>query len=107
MFRVAQLLARSYKLKGHRVKLVHPPVWVTRLPGLPAVARKYLAYVDKLLLFPLWLLLRARSFDLVHIADHSNAFYSFSVNPRRCIVICHDLLAMRGAMGDASAACEA
>ena len=107
MFRVAQLLARSYKLKGHRVKLVQPPVWVSRLPGLPAVARKYLAYVDKLLLFPLWLLLRARSFDLVHIADHSNAFYSFSVNPRRCIVICHDLLAMRGAMGDASAACEA
>jgi glycosyltransferase involved in cell wall biosynthesis len=107
MIRVAQLLVWSYKHKGHRVRLVQPPVCVTRLPGLPAVARKYLAYVDKLLLFPLWLLLRARSFDLVHIADHSNAFYSFCVKPRRCIVICHDLLAIRGAMGDASAACKA
>ncbi len=107
MIRVAQLLARSYKHKGHRVRLMQPPVLVTRFPGLPSIARKYLAYVDKLLFFPLWLLLRARSFDLVHIADHSNAFYSFCVPPRRCIVICHDLLAMRGAMGDASAACEA
>ena len=107
MIRFAQLLARSYKYKGHRVKLVQPPVSVTRLPGLPNVARKYLAYIDKLVLFPLWLLFRARSFDLVHIADHSNAFYSFCVPPRRCIVICHDLLAIRGAMGDASAACEA
>jgi len=107
MIRVAQLLVRSYIQNGHQVKLVQPPVCVTRLPGLPAVARKYLAYVDKLVLFPLWLVLRARSFDLVHIADHSNAFYSFCVKPRRCIVTCHDLLAMRGAMGDASAACEA
>jgi glycosyltransferase involved in cell wall biosynthesis len=107
MIRVAHLLVRTYKHKGHRVRLVQPPVCVTRLPGMPAVARKYLAYVDKLLLFPLWLVLRARSFDLVHIADHSNAFYSFCVKPRRCIVMCHDLLAIRGAMGDASAACKA
>jgi len=107
MIRVAQLLSRSYKQYGHRVRLVHPPVLVTRLPGLPSVARKYLAYVDKLLLFSVWLLLRARSFDLVHIADHSNAFYSFCVPPRLCIVMCHDLLAMRGAMGDASASCDA
>jgi glycosyltransferase involved in cell wall biosynthesis len=107
MIRSAQLLARSYEHKGHLVKLVQPPVWVTRLPGLPPVGRKYLAYIDKLLLFPLWLVFRARSFDLVHIADHSNAFYSFCVNPRRCVVVCHDLLAIRGAMGDSSAACEA
>lgn len=107
MLRVAQLLVRTYENSGQLVRLVQPPVFVSRLPGLPSVVRKYLAYVDKLLLFPLWLTLRARSFDLVHIADHSNAFYSFCVNPRRCIVVCHDLLAMRGAMGDASAACEA
>ena len=41
IIRVAQLLARSYKLKGHRVKLVQPPVLATRLPGLPTAPRKY------------------------------------------------------------------
>jgi glycosyltransferase involved in cell wall biosynthesis len=43
----------------------------------------------------------------VHIADHSNAFYSFFCPPKRCIVTCHDLLAVRGAMGDRSTACVA
>jgi glycosyltransferase involved in cell wall biosynthesis len=107
MTRVAMLLVSAYEQMGHRVKLVQPPMLITRLPGLPAVVYKYLGYIDKLLLFPLWLVVRARSFDLVHIADHSNAFYSFCVHPTRCIIICHDLLAMRGAMGDASAACDA
>jgi len=107
MTRVAQLLARCYEYKGLRVKVVRPPVLVTHLPGLPGAAKKYLAYIDKLFLFPLWLLLLARSFSLVHIADHSNAFYSFCVKSTRCIVTCHDLLAMRGAMGDATAACKA
>jgi glycosyltransferase involved in cell wall biosynthesis len=71
------------------------------------VVRKYLAYIDKLLLFPIWLAWNARSFGLVHIADHSNAFYSFCSPRSRCVITCHDLLAMRGAMGDASAACDA
>ena len=105
MIRFAELLVRIYKSKG-RVQLIRPPVLVTRLPGLPSVARKYLAYIDKLLLFPLWLALRARTYDLIHIADHSNAFYAFLCSPRRCLVTCHDLLAVRSAMGDSTAACS-
>ena len=106
MIRFAELLVRIYRPQAE-VRLTCPPVLVTRLPGLPAVARKYLAYIDKLLFFPLWLALRARSYDLIHIADHSNAFYAFCCSPSRCLVTCHDLLAVRGAMGDATAACSA
>jgi glycosyltransferase involved in cell wall biosynthesis len=106
MSRFAELLVLFYKPQA-QVQLIRPPVLVTRLPGLPPLAQKYLAYVDKLLLFPLWLTLRARSFQLVHIADHSNAFYAFCCPRNRCIVTCHDLLAVRGAMGDASSGCEA
>jgi glycosyltransferase involved in cell wall biosynthesis len=104
MLRFADLLLQVYRPNA-QVSLVSPPVVVIRLPGLPPVARKYLAYIDKLLLFPLWLALRARSYDLIHIADHSNAFYVFCCSPSRCLVTCHDLLAVRGAMGDSSAAC--
>jgi len=106
MIRFAELLLRIYQPMA-QVQLIRPPVLVTRLPGLPQIAQKYLAYVDKLLIFPLWLAFRARSYDLVHIADHSNAFYAFCCSPKRCIVTCHDLLAVRGAMGDSTAACEA
>jgi glycosyltransferase involved in cell wall biosynthesis len=105
MIRFAHLLVSMYQPYA-QVHLILPPVLITRLPGLPAVARKYFAYIDKLLLFPLWLALRARSYQLVHIADHSNAFYSFFCPPKRCIVTCHDLLAVRGAMGDPVVACE-
>jgi glycosyltransferase involved in cell wall biosynthesis len=80
---------------------------VSRLPFLPPIAIKYLAYVDKLLIFPLWLALRARAFDRVHIADHGNAFYALCCPSSKSIVTCHDLLAMRGALGDVSSACSA
>jgi glycosyltransferase involved in cell wall biosynthesis len=106
MARFAQLLVSFYQPLGH-VHLVKPPLLITRLPGLPVMVRKYLAYIDKLLLFPLWLVLCARSYQLVHIADHSNAFYSFCISRHRCIVTCHDLLAVRGAFGDTAVACEA
>ncbi|MGB5135682.1 MAG: glycosyltransferase [Prochlorococcaceae cyanobacterium] len=106
MTRFADLLVRFYQPHG-QVQLLRPPVLVARLPGLPPLARKYLAYVDKLLLFPLWLALRARFCQLVHIADHSNAYYAFCCSRHRCIVTCHDLLAVRGAMGDPAVACEA
>lgn len=106
MIRFANLLVRFYEPCAP-VWLVQPPSVITRFPGLPHLARKYLAYIDKLLLFPLWLTLISRFFSFVHIADHSNAFYSFFVPRSRCIITCHDLLAVRGAMGDPVVACEA
>lgn len=106
MIRFAHLLVSIYQSHA-QVRLIKPPVLAARLPGLPRLVRKYVAYIDKLLLFPLWLALLACSFDLVHIADHSNAFYAFFFPRRKSIVTCHDLLAVRGAMGDRSVACEA
>lgn len=107
MQRVADLLCQVYRSKGFRVRLVNPPVLCARFHFLPAIVRKYLGYIDKLFVFPLWLVAASRAYDLVHIADHSNSFYSFCIKPARCILICHDLLAMRGAMGDPRAFCEA
>jgi glycosyltransferase involved in cell wall biosynthesis len=106
MERYAKLLVRIYQHEAD-VVLVRPHLIVGRIPGLPSLIRKYLAYIDKLLCFPLWLAVRARSFDLVHIADHSNGFYSFCCARNKCIVTCHDLLAVRGARGDHNAACTA
>ena len=106
MLRFADLLLTIYS-QSSQVVLVNPPAFIARMPGLPPVVSKYFAYIDKLLIFPVWLAFRARSFDLVHIADHSNAFYSFCFPRRKSLVTCHDLLAMRGALGDAASACEA
>jgi len=70
---------------------------------------KWLGYVDKYILFPPGLALQfsgiKRKFPgskiVVHICDHSNAVYAALA--RRwfpVLVTCHDLLAVRGAMGE-------
>ena len=104
--RFAGLLLDFYSCFGS-VILSSPSPFVSSLPFLPFIARKYLAYVDKLLIFPIWLAIQARAFDRVHIADHGNAFYAFCCPSHKSIITCHDLLAIRGAMGDASSFCSA
>lgn len=104
MIRFAHLLVSFYEPYGD-VCLASPPVLFGLLPGLPLLFRKYLAYIDKLVLFPLWLLIRSRTFETVHISDHGNAYYAFCCSSSQCIITCHDLLAVRGAMGDSSTAC--
>jgi glycosyltransferase involved in cell wall biosynthesis len=86
--------------------LVLPPVLITRLPIFSAFARKYVAYIDKLIILPVWLFLFSHRYDLVHIADHGNAFYSFFCPSRHCVVTCHDRLAVRAAFGDSTVACN-
>lgn len=106
MERFASLLLAIYKPRSF-VSYSSPRVIFGRISVLPALVRKYLAYIDKLLIFPLWLKLNQKKFDIIHIADHGNAFYSFFLNPDKTIITCHDLLAVRGAIGDPLAACPA
>lgn len=87
--------------------LVHPPIIATRLPLRSPIISKYLAYIDKLFFFPIWLVLNSWRYNLIHIADHGNSFYSFLCPRQKTLVTCHDLLAVRGAMGDPSASCQA
>jgi glycosyltransferase involved in cell wall biosynthesis len=56
-------------------------------------------------LFPIWLKIQSTNFDLIHIADHSNSYYSFFCNPKKCIITCHDLLMMRAVHGDSTVGC--
>lgn len=106
MLRFAELLRDIYNADS-TVKVVHPSPFFGSLGFLPLPVRKYLAYIDKLLIFPVRLLFIVHSYDRIHIADHSNAFYSFFSPPGRCLVTCHDLLAVRAAFGDSTTACEA
>jgi glycosyltransferase involved in cell wall biosynthesis len=62
---------------------------------------KWLAYLDKFVFFRSALSreMRARP-ALVHICDHSNAMYARAIRDVPVVVTCHDLLAVRGALGD-------
>ncbi len=68
---------------------------------------KWLGYLDKYVLFPSALARRvrterrgARNPLVVHIVDHSNAVYVPRRSAEPWVATCHDLLAVRGALGE-------
>lgn len=105
MERFASMLHKIYSTK-YNVNYVTPPVILSRIIFLPKILRKYISYIDKLILFPIWLAVNSRNYDVTHIVDHGNSYYSFFCPLSSSIVTCHDLLAVRGALGDLEAACE-
>jgi glycosyltransferase involved in cell wall biosynthesis len=100
MLRFAALLAEGLTQVGELVTLIQPPQILGRLfTGYPTVS-KWLAYVDKFLFFPPVLVRACRSATLVHICDHSNAMYGRWTLGKPWVVTCHDMLAIRSALGE-------
>jgi glycosyltransferase involved in cell wall biosynthesis len=99
MQRFALMLENGLKARGHEAHLLQP----SRIIG-PANAGggmgKWAGYVDKFLIFPRTLRVAATQVDVVHICDHSNAVYVPVVADKPHVVTCHDLLAVRGALGE-------
>jgi glycosyltransferase involved in cell wall biosynthesis len=103
MQRFAQMMERGLTNAGVAVKLIQPRPLLGRIRFAGAFVTKWLGYLDKFLLFPRQL--RAElspEVSLVHICDHSNAMYAAQVKSRPVVVTCHDLLAVRGALGEAT-----
>jgi glycosyltransferase involved in cell wall biosynthesis len=99
MQRFAALLNRGFRAAGHETRLIHPPIVAGKLPFRGAAA-KWLGYVDKFVVFPKSLKQAVEWADVVHICDHSNAFYIKYMHHRPHIVTCHDMLAIRSALGE-------
>lgn len=101
MLRYAEMLRDGLGALACEAELLQPPVFFGRL-----ARHKYFAYLDKFLLFPSRLrraIRRARRNGrkvLVHICDHSNAMYAGVCLGAPVLVTCHDLLAVRGALGE-------
>lgn len=100
MLSFAALMEEGLQRVGHHVRTLHPPVVFGMLTNRVTKASKWLAYVDKLLLLPLLLTEATRHADIVHICDHSNAIYVPQKRRVPHVVTCHDLLAVRGGLGE-------
>jgi glycosyltransferase involved in cell wall biosynthesis len=108
MLRFRDLIQTGLDARGISTESIFPRGYLGRLAQKGGVA-KWLAYIDKYILFPPGLALRLSSIKrkfsgrkiVVHICDHSNSVYAplarrwFPV-----LVTCHDLLAVRGALGE-------
>lgn len=113
MLRYGDMLSRSLAAAGVEVETCSPKPYARKLVrgdshrGLP----KWLGYLDKYVLFRQQLRairrrVRNQPDTVVHIVDHSNAVYVPALRGLPTVVTCHDLLAVRGALGE-DTACRA
>jgi len=112
MRRYAQNLSKDLSDMGITNMIWYPPVFFGKyVSNTQTGLGKYLAYIDKYMLAPIALLLNrlhntGTKFKY-HICDHSNAPYRFYLPRKRTGVTCHDVLAIRGALGHEDAYCPA
>jgi glycosyltransferase involved in cell wall biosynthesis len=101
MHRFAVMMLEGLAAAGIRAELIQPEPFFGRFRYAGGFVGKWLAYIDKFVLFPLQLRRRLDSAPaLVHICDHSNAMYARHIRDVPVVATCHDLLAVRGALGE-------
>ena len=108
MLRFRNLIQERLEASGYTIESVFPRGCLGEL-AQKGFFGKWFGYLDKYILFPPALALRLSDLKrkypgrkiVVHICDHSNAVY-VSVARRwfPVLVTCHDLLAVRGALGE-------
>ena len=110
MQRFRAMMEEGLRASGNQVKTWCPRPWLGKLRKSGHGMGKWLGYIDKFLVFPvslrfqLWQWRRrnpqAANSLVVHICDHSNAFYTRFLRDEAHVVTCHDLLAVRSALGE-------
>jgi glycosyltransferase involved in cell wall biosynthesis len=101
MQRFSTMMLQGLTAAGVPAELIAPEPFFGNFKGAGAFVAKWLAYVDKFVLFPRKLKRRiAAGASIVHICDHSNAMYVAHTKPLPTVVTCHDLLAVRGGLGE-------
>jgi glycosyltransferase involved in cell wall biosynthesis len=100
MQRYAQMLATGLVTAGHDVRFAVPRQVLNRRGHAAVGIWKWLGYLDKYGVGLAELGDAARAADVVHICDHSNAVYVPRQSATPHVVTCHDLLAVRAALGE-------
>jgi glycosyltransferase involved in cell wall biosynthesis len=101
MQRFTNMMLQGLNSAGVSVEVAAPEPVLGKVFGPTNFLGKWLAYIDKFVLFPRQLRARLASKpEIVHICDHSNAMYSPEVGEVPTVVTCHDLIAVRSAFGE-------
>jgi glycosyltransferase involved in cell wall biosynthesis len=93
-------LLRELLQLGIDAKLITPKPILGRLKPASSGFGKWLGYCDRFLIFPRSLRAAASQADVVHICDHGGAMYALRLRGKPVLVTCHDMLAVRGALGE-------
>jgi glycosyltransferase involved in cell wall biosynthesis len=101
MQRFTTMMLQGLTGAGIAAEVATPTPALGKLFGAENFIGKWFAYIDKFVLFPRQLRARvARRPAIVHICDHSNAMYGAGAAKVPIVVTCHDLIAVRSALGE-------
>ena len=101
MQRFTLMMLQGLVAAGVPAEVAAPAPILGKLFGGGNFVGKWLAYIDKFILFPRQLRKRlAQRPAIIHICDHSNAMYASDVDRMPVVVTCHDLIAIRSALGE-------
>jgi glycosyltransferase involved in cell wall biosynthesis len=114
MRRYAESLQLGLQAEGFKASIWFPKVFFAYFSNSTnAGIGKWLGYLDKWIVYSLVLKIKSllpayrKSTVFFHICDHSNAPYLAVLPKDRSGITCHDVLAIRGAMGFEDAYCPA
>jgi glycosyltransferase involved in cell wall biosynthesis len=93
-------LHRELLQRGIDVRFISPKPLFGRIKPSAVGFGKWLGYIDRFLLFPRQLRVAAAKVDIIHLCDHGSAMFAFTIKKRPVLVTCHDMLAVRGALGE-------
>ena len=96
----AKTLLLELSQRGIDAKLITPKPILGRMKPSSSGVGKWLGYCDRFLFFPGALRAAAGQADVVHICDNGGAIYVSRLKDKPVIVTCHDMLAVRGALGE-------
>jgi glycosyltransferase involved in cell wall biosynthesis len=100
MLRFCAALGAELQQTGHDVRVIHPAAWLVGRRQIRNSIAKWLAYVDKFILFVPQLRRLAAWADVVHVCDHAYSLYTAALGNIPSVVTCHDLLSVRAALGE-------
>jgi glycosyltransferase involved in cell wall biosynthesis len=101
MLRFAAMMLDGLTAAGIKAEMIQPQPFFGNVQLFGNFVTKWFAYIDKFLLFPRQLNAKLRAMPaIVHICDHSNAMYAKKIHSTPVVVTCHDLLAVRGGLGE-------
>jgi glycosyltransferase involved in cell wall biosynthesis len=100
MLRFCATLGAELDKTGHEVRVIHPGVRLTGGKRTRDKLAKWLAYIDKFVIFIPRLRRLAAWADVVHICDHAYSLYTAVLGNIPSVVTCHDLLGVRSAFGE-------
>jgi glycosyltransferase involved in cell wall biosynthesis len=103
MRRFVELMRKGLQDAGLRVRVARPSPYFGRLWPHQDGIGKWMGYIDRFLIFPLHLKRTIRWADLVHICDQANAVYIPWLKDKPHVLTCHDLIAVRSALGEIAA----